>query len=159
STKRPTPSNTSRRRGHTQSSSVDNHDLDIDDISAQYTNYHSSSHGRANGVANPTRRNSRAQSRRRTGNPNRPSLDRPSKTKLARHSRGTAGKGSEGSGSSSVDLGYASGPLNGRIGRGVSRAASFDHSYGDRPARSSTQPMSNQTLDASETQPDFDYTN
>lgn len=161
SAKRPTPNNTGRRRGHTQSSSVDNYDLDIDDISSRYTDYHSSSRGRTNGVANPTRRNSRTQSRRRNANMPRPSLDRSSKTKMARHSRGTAGKGSEGSGSSSVDLGYTNGPLNGRIGRGVSRAASFDHSYGDRLARSSPQPMlSSQTLNASEIQPaDFDYAN
>ena len=160
STKRPTASNTGRRRGHTQSSSLDNYDLDIDDIAARYSDYHTSSRGRTNGVANPTRRSSRTQSRRRNANMTRPSLDRQSKTKMARHSRGTAGKGSEGSGSSSVDLGYTHVPLNGRIGRGVSRAASFDHNFGDRVARSSPKPMlSSQTLDASEAQPDFDYAN
>lgn len=165
STKRPTASNTGRRRGHTQSSSVDNYDLDIDDISSRYTDYHSSSRGRANGAANPAPRSNRVDGGRLNGNLTRPSLDarenRQRKRKAAHHSRGTAGKGSEGSGSSSMDLGYTNGLPNGRLSRGVSRAASFDHGYGDRASRSSPQRMSsNQAFDANRTQqPGFDYVN
>lgn len=160
--KRTTPSNTSRRRGHTQSSSVDNYDLDIDEISSRYTDYHS--RGRANGVINLPRRSTRADNSRHNSIVKRPSIDvrneQASEGGAARHTRGTAVKGSKSSGSSSMDLGYANGLPNGRFGHGPSRAASFDHSYSDRVPRSSPQRMlSNNNLVKSSKQPTFDYVN
>lgn len=160
--KRTTSSNTSRRRGHTQSSSVDNYDLDIDDISSRYTDYHS--RGRANGVANLPRRSTRADSSRQNSIVKRPSIDvrneQPSEGGTSRHTRGTAVKGSKGSGSSSMDLSYGNALPNARFGHGPNRAASFDHSYSDRVPRSSPQRMlSNNNLVKSSTQPVFDYVN
>jgi len=163
--KRPTPSNTSRRRGHTQSSSVDNYDIDIDDLSTRYTEYHT--RGRANGAANlPQRRGSRADTSRQNSILKKPSIDirdeQVAEASLPRHTRGSTVKGSKGSGSSSMDMGYSNGVPNGRYGGGPgpSRAASFDHSYSDRVPRSSPQRfMANTTMVKSPTQPAFDYVN
>lgn len=161
--KRTTPSNTSRRRGHTQSSSVDNYDVDIDDLSSRYSEYHS--RGRPYGAANVPRRSSRTDNSRHNSILKRPSIDardeQPSEGGATRHTRGTAVKGSKSSGSSSMDLGYGNSvPTNGRYGHGPSRAASFDHSYSDRVPRSSPQRMlSNNNLVKSSTQPIFDYAN
>ena len=163
--KRPTPSNTGRRRGHTQSSSVDNYDIDIDDLSTRYTDYHS--RGRANGAANlPQRRNNRADNGRQNSALKRPSIDvkdeQLAEASVSRHTRGTTIKGSKSSGSSSMDMGYTNGVPSGRYGAGPgpSRAASFDHSYSDRVPRSSPQRyMANTAMTKSPTQPVFDYAN
>ncbi|KAF2399876.1 hypothetical protein EJ06DRAFT_37998 [Trichodelitschia bisporula] len=152
------PSNSGRRRGHTATSSLSDYDLHVDDTASRYAVYHSRGRGNVSQSKRPTRTESTA------SNSTRPDHDGP------RHSRGTGIKGSKGSGSSSMDLGYTAGngfvsssasaaAAAGRHAHGPSRAASFDQScFSERvqrpsPHKKASVPM----LDRNLSEPSMDY--
>jgi Sec7 domain/Pleckstrin homology domain len=159
SPKRGPSSNTGRRRGHTLSSSVDDYDFHVDDLSNRYTAYHS--RGRQDGVSGHPRRNTKGENGRITnGIIARAPVDIfddgvVDKENMHRHARGAGVKGSKSSGSSSVDLGPGYG-LRSAFPHGPSRAASFDHSYGDRNVRGSPPKA---TLEKAKSHAVFDYGN
>lgn len=115
----PTASNTGRRRGHTQSSSMSDYDggIHVDDIARNYSEYHSK--GRP-----VTKQSQRPLTGIKTS-----SYGNGSVAESFRHTRGSVTRGSKGSGSSSVDLGYKSYAMSSRNVAIPHRAASFDHGY------------------------------
>jgi hypothetical protein len=132
------PNNIGRRRGRTQSSSMStsDYDLHVDEIASRYNAYHS--RGRQNSIYS-NRRPSKAEGKRKQSNASirtTVTATKDGKADTIRHTRGTTttGKGSKSSGSSSMDMGYVNALPNASFHNAPNRAASFDHSYGDRSA-------------------------
>ena len=110
-------SNTGRRRGHTQSSSLSSYDnAHVDDIARGYSEYHAKG-----------RPATKQQNRPLTGIKSSYGNGSTSVAESYRHTRSVT-RGSKGSGSSSVDLGYKSFGMNNSKPI-PHRAASFDHGY------------------------------
>ncbi|KIW02928.1 uncharacterized protein PV09_05974 [Verruconis gallopava] len=139
----PAASNTGRRRGHTQSSSMSDYDASahVDDVARSYSEYH------ARG-----RHGSKNHTRPLTGIK---TASNANGTDPFKHTRGGVTRGSRGSGSSSVDLGYKSSVMTSRAI--PHRAASFDHGYSPQknfshaPGKDSPVPLDYTAFDAAPT--------
>lgn len=125
-----------RRRGHTQSSSMSDYDggVHIDNISSNYTAFHSrsrqnSTYGKHKSVRNASVRSGQ-------------SGVRDSFPDSSRHTRGGTGLNAKGSDSSSLDLGATNAMPITKFPSHVTRSASFEHSYGER-VPSSPEHLSN----------------
>lgn len=127
-----------RRRGHTQSSSMSDYDggAHIDNISSNYTAFHSRSRQNSTYVKHKTARNASVRGGHAGVGDSVP--------ESSRHLRGGMGLNAQGSNSSSVDLGATNAiPITRFPSHAPNRSASFDHSYGDRVPGSSPEKLSN----------------
>ena len=119
-------SNTGRRRGHTQSSSLSSYDnvhVNVDDVARGYAEYHAKSRPATKQQQRPL---TGIKSSYANANAN---ANGTSVADSYRHARSVT-RGSKGSGSSSVDLGYKTSAMSINNQKAAPhRAASFDHGY------------------------------
>ncbi|TID14050.1 hypothetical protein E2P81_ATG07117 [Venturia nashicola] len=144
---KPSPSNNTllrRRRGHTQSSSMSDYDggAHIDNISSNYTAFHSRSRQNSTYAKHKTVRNASV----RSGH----SGVRDCFPESSRHIQGGMGLNVQSSNSSSVDLGATNAMPITTFPSHINPSASFDHSYGERIPKSPTEevPTDYLTFDA-----------